>query len=452
MNGVLGMANVLLDTELDDEQRAHAHTIKDSSETLLSVLNDILDFSKLEAGKLDMEVIDFDLSAVLDSVSDLMSPQAYGKRLRFSTYISSDAVVPLRGDPARLRQVLLNLTSNAIKFTDTGTISIRIERLEAAESDGYRLRFEVSDTGIGISAEAQSRLFQKFVQADSSTTRRYGGTGLGLAICKQLAELMGGEMGIESVPGQGSTFWLAISFDKAEAWSDVKPPTLGPNGLRLLLVTSPSVARDNFTKQLESWNVDVTTVSTAAESRVALADAPKEQLFDVAIVDQELSDTPGQLLCREIREISEYAAVKPILLTSIGLQGEAARKRGLGAVAYLSRPMHQVDVFNCLSKLAGLDTAYPVYRSDDTTDDADIAANYRSLRILVVEDNQVNQKVARAMLLKAGHKIDIANNGIEAPHDDRQAAVRPRPDGHPDAGNGRDRSDQEDPPPGWRGK
>ena len=413
MNGVLGMVNVLLDADLEAEQRSQAETIKQSGETLLTILNDILDFSKLEAGKLELEIVDVDVTVVVENVIDLMFQQAHGKRLKISCFVAPEVHLPLLGDPGRLRQILLNLTSNAIKFTEAGAVSITAD-LVAHSGDDVVARFEVRDTGIGISEDAATRLFAKFVQADSSTTRKYGGTGLGLSICKQLVELMGGDIGVDSVPGEGSRFWFTVRLRCADgAIAATERPSIHP--LRVLTVSAPSPSRDNLVRQLESWSAVVGTVGTAAAAMDALRlAADGGQNWDVVLANQELPDRPGQMLCRDIAEKLDFAAIKTALIVAYGLRDEAARVGNPGIATQFSRPLHRSALFEGLAALGGIECRYPRFEASEPDKSGDVDPEIPRLRILLAEDNQVNQKVVRAMLLKGGHTVDVANNGIEA--------------------------------------
>ncbi|MGH7753292.1 MAG: ATP-binding protein, partial [Gemmatimonadales bacterium] len=289
MNGVLGMLELLLDTSLTPEQRDRATTARNSAEALLTVINDILDFSKIEAGRLDLEAIDFDLRNTLDDVTGLLGERATSKGLEWATLVHPGLPSAVRGDPGRLRQVLINLAGNAIRFTERGEVVLRA-RLEGRRGNGPLVRFEVTDTGIGMTAEVTNRLFQPFTQADSSTTRKYGGTGLGLAICRQLVELMGGEIGVRSEPGLGSTFWFTVSFTGTQGAPVGEPrPLLSLAGLPILLVDDHSASRAALQQHLASWRAAVETVDAATMVMPVLhRRAADGRSFAVAILDLQM--------------------------------------------------------------------------------------------------------------------------------------------------------------------
>jgi len=415
MNGVMGMTGLLLDTDLDDEQRRYAKTVQQCGEALLSLINDILDYSKFEAGKLTLESIDFDLADLLESIGQLHGPRAHAKGIDLATFVEPDVPGRLRGDPGRLRQILLNLVGNAIKFTEHGGVAVEAS-MAAATGDAVLLRFEVIDSGIGIAPETLPNLFRKFTQADSSTTRRFGGTGLGLAICKQLVGAMGGEIAVESTPGKGSRFSFTVRL-KLAAEDFTRHPAIGTvlRGYRVLVVDDNEVNRLIFRKQLGAWGMTVQTVENAGDALAALEDAVHRQTpFDVALVDQMMPGMDGVELGQRIRAVPAFAGTKLILATSLGVRGLVARAEASGFAVALSKPVAQGKLFECLTQLCGVDVAASLPAMPAANDPVATPPDLRPLRVLVVEDNQVNQLLATVLLGKAGHRVDVAANGLEA--------------------------------------
>jgi PAS domain S-box-containing protein len=421
MNAVIGMTGLLLDTGLTDEQREYLDTVRLSGESLMNLINDILDFSKIEARKLDLELLDFDLRTMVEDVVTVLAERAHTKGLELSILIQSSVPTALRGDPGRLRQVLTNLVSNAIKFTDTGEITVSVKSGEVADdSDDTLVRFEVTDTGIGMNAEECEKLFQPFTQADSSTTRRYGGTGLGLAISKQLVELMSGTIGVESEIRLGSTFWFTARLSKQHIVSPT-PLTSWEIMLnrRVLIVSNADTSRAMLEEQLRAREMVVDTVvdGEGALHRLrtaAMAAAP----FDLAILDMRIQDMSGVELAQYIRADESLSDLHLVMLTSFCRRGDARSAEDAGFEAYLSKPIRQTHLYDCLSMvLAG------------TAHDGTMKGSMGSLitrhtlaeslapsqhRILIVEDNFINQKVVVTLLRQLGYRVDIAANGKEA--------------------------------------
>jgi signal transduction histidine kinase/DNA-binding response OmpR family regulator/HPt (histidine-containing phosphotransfer) domain-containing protein len=427
MNGVTGMAELLLDTPLDEEQGQYAMAVQNSAQALLTIINDILDFSKLETGKFELELIDFNLVEVIEGVVELLGPQATEQGLDLVTFVAPDMPEFLNGDPGRLRQILLNLVGNAIKFTDTGSVAITASFV-AVEDGKALLRFEVTDTGIGIPEEAQTKLFEKFTQADSSTTRRYGGTGLGLAICSQLVALMDGEIGVKSRPTKGNTFFFTGRFGEVSgSFGQNAAPIEELSALRVLVVDDIQLNRTIFEKQLASWGIDG---AFAADGEAALS-AMREALesgrsFDAAIVDHAMPKMDGEELARKIKQTPELAPTKLILANSLNLREDLDRLRRIGFQDCLCKPVRQSALFHALLNVRGTGGEVGTKPSGEigrkTPTDGVETQPTRRLEILLAEDNRTNQLLAKATLEKRGHRVGIANNGLEAVEAVRRAS------------------------------
>jgi signal transduction histidine kinase/ligand-binding sensor domain-containing protein/DNA-binding response OmpR family regulator len=415
MNGVLGMTNLLLDTHLDRVQRDHTETIRDSAASLLTIINDILDFSKIEAGKLDLEQIDMDLRGVVDDVAHLLAIQAHAKGLELITSVDPllpDAVI---GDPGRVRQVLLNLGSNAIKFTHDGEVAIDF-RLLSMESVSTTIRCEVRDTGIGIPAERIESLFQPFSQIDTSTTRHYGGTGLGLSIVSRLVALMGGEAGVKSTEGSGSVFWFTARLGSSVRRSEVRRYDAAVlENRRVLIVDDNATNRKVLSRQLTQLGMLADCVEHADGALQALeAAVAAGSPFDLAVLDYMMPDCDGYELGRRMTRDPRFKATRLVLLTSaLGIRG-ACDFAELGFAAYLLKPVSQRDLRECLSRVMSVDASQWHQRTQPIVIAERARASANDERILLAEDNLVNQKVARGTLEKMGYKIEIVSNGAEA--------------------------------------
>jgi len=416
MNGVIGLTGLLLDTELTDEQRRFAETAMGSAESLLVLLNDILDFSKIEAGKLDLDLIDFHLGSVLDDFASALALRAHQKGLELICWAEPDVPTHLRGDPGRLRQILTNLAGNAIKFTHKGEVAVHVS-LETPNSSptSCLLRFSIKDTGIGIPAEKLNLLFTKFTQVDASTTRQYGGTGLGLAITKQLAEMMGGTVGVESVEGQGSEFWFTARFDIQTQQNPADPPKPAElRGIKTLVVDDNATNRQILTLQLSAWNMPVHEFSDAASALDALVQAADQKdPFLLAIIDMQMPVMDGEELGRTIRKNPHLSRTRMVMLTSLGSAGDAQHFRDLGFDGFLTKPVRKEELRKCLSDACSRqvpDNAWKPHVSRSTS------TQPLSLRghILLAEDNPVNQQVARHILVNLGLTVDVVGNGLEA--------------------------------------
>lgn len=419
MNGVIGMTGLLLATDLDQQQREFTETIQSSADSLLTIINDILDFSKIEAGSMRFEKIDFDLRACVEGPVELLAERAQTKGLELASLVYKGVPTALRGDPGRLRQVMTNLIGNAIKFTDRGDVVVSVRKLGETGNDAL-LRFEIQDTGIGISPEAQRGLFRAFAQADGSTTRKYGGTGLGLAISKQLVELMGGQIGVESEPGRGAKFWFTARLEKQTE----RPATADGHAnlarARVLIVDDNATNRKILLHQTAAWDmVGIEAESGTAALELLRVAANDGKPYDVALLDLMMPGINGFELAETIKAEPELATTKLVLLPSYGQRGDGEKALKLGIAAYLQKPVRQSQLYDCLVTLLAADSApVPnppvVTRPERRTPLAgQPAQEFSPLRILIAEDNPVNQKVALGQLKNLGYRAKVFPNGLE---------------------------------------
>ncbi|MCD6049550.1 MAG: hybrid sensor histidine kinase/response regulator, partial [Verrucomicrobia bacterium] len=418
MNGVIGMTGLLLETPLTLDQRNYAETIQFSAESLLTIINDILDFSKIEAGKLVFETLDFNLQETVEGSLEIVAQRAQTKGIELLAWLDPEAPVNLRGDPGRIRQVLNNLLSNAIKFTEQGEVVLNVKVVNET-ADRALLRFEVKDSGIGIPLEAQKRLFQAFSQADGSTTRKYGGTGLGLAICRQLVEVMEGEIGVVSQPGKGSTFWFTAQLEKQpQAAVKLMPVTTALQaGDNVLVAVENTTNRDYLSRQLLAWKMNPTAVGTAEEALRLLRETPRSQgRFKLAILDQKLPGIDGLALARIIRQESAYDGTKLILLESGTESTDAQTLFTAGVDGCLHKPLTQSRILDCLMTVSthAVNVRARLATAHETEDEHLQQKQRKKIKLLLVEDNAVNQKVTLGQLHKLGCHADCVGNGLEA--------------------------------------
>jgi CheY-like chemotaxis protein/HPt (histidine-containing phosphotransfer) domain-containing protein len=420
MNGVIGMTGLLLDTTLTPDQRETAEMIRSSGESLLGIINDILDFSKIEAGKLAIEESPFDLGQTLSEVADMLGPKVSEGQLEL--VIRHDPQLPrtVLGDAGRVRQVLINLVSNAVKFTTQGHVLITV-RPDAAGGDGTRVRFEISDTGIGIAPDKLATVFEKFIQADATTTRRYGGTGLGLAICRQLVGLMHGDIGVTSEVGRGSTFWFSIPLPAAPA-NSVDPPEWAapplPGGSRILVVDDVEVTRRVLCEQLEHLGIHGDAVADGASALDRLRAAARAgRRYQAALVDYRMPGMDGEAFARQVAADPRLAGLPMLLISGAVIQPGSEWLTSLGFDGIIRKPMRLGDVAAGLWQLLEGHGGGPTIRRQAGQSDPapkPVAAAGDGLRVLVVDDNSVNQKVAARMLTKLGCKVTLAADGREA--------------------------------------
>ena len=413
MNGVIGMAELLMDTDLSREQREYVHAVRSSAEALMTIINDILDFSKIEAKKLDIEFVNFNLRDSLGDILQTLGQRAEEKGLELAYEVSSDVPDEVIGDPGRLRQIIVNLVGNAIKFTDSGEVVVFVT-CEEGEEDGTRLHFTVTDTGIGIPPEKLKKIFESFTQADASTTRRYGGTGLGLTISSRLVELMGGRIWVESEIGKGSVFHftLLLGVPKGPSVRQVPEKLANLDGLRVLVVDDNATNRRILEEMLKNWRMRPAVVDGGLAALEMLATAVQSgDSFRLLLLDVNMPVMDGFELAGRIREQPEYDGSVIMVLTSSGMRGDAARCRDLGISAYLTKPVKQSSLLDAIMTVLG--TTEPEGAEAPLVTQHTLREEQRPLRILLAEDNAVNRKIATRMLEKRGHTVLIAVNGKE---------------------------------------
>jgi CheY-like chemotaxis protein/HPt (histidine-containing phosphotransfer) domain-containing protein len=415
MNGVIGMTGLLLDSGLDRVQRDYAETIRASADSLLTILNDILDFSKIEAGKLDIEKIDLDLTTNVEDVGSIMAFQAAAKSLELVVNVRPEVPTRVLGDPQRIRQCLLNLVGNAIKFTQRGEVVVEVCSL-GSQNGKALVHFEVRDTGMGIAPETLDKLFQPFTQADSSTTRKYGGTGLGLSIVRRLVEMMGGKAGAQSVPGQGSTFWFTLPLDVAHTADETRKTTQISSGRRILFVDDNETNRRVLSSQMSHAGYIVETAASAKDA-LDILKGPKPD-FDVVVLDYQMPDMDGAMLGEHIMNSKDIPATRLVLLTSLDRSGDTQRFADIGFSAYLTKPVRTRELLECLEKALARNAQDWYMRSQPIITRGTLIANDNKRqyagKVLLVEDNAINQRVARRFLERLGCEVRVVGDGQQA--------------------------------------
>jgi CheY-like chemotaxis protein len=410
MNGVIGMTRLLLETPLSDEQRGYVDAVHEAGQALLTIINDILDLSRLKADRLELDRVDFDLRAVLERATAIVGPRAREKGLDLVSRVAPDVPAKLRGDPGRLRQILLNLIGNAVKFTSIGEVGIAVH-LVRDHGDRAELAITVHDTGVGIPEHLQDRLFTPYAQADPSVPRLYGGSGLGLSICRRLVGLMGGNIALESRPGQGTLFTLTLTLAKAPAGeAAAAPPAVGIAGTRLLIVDPDPTTALRMRQHVGNWGVEPTVATSGEAAIAALRDACRRGSgYEIALIDQVVPDVGGENLGRRIKADPALRATRLVMVASSGLRGDAARASKAGFAAYLPKPVTAATLLDCLRGVRAMAEGDPLITVHSMSEHRPAP-----LRILLADDNPVNCRLAVVMLEKAGHQIDVVNDGVEA--------------------------------------
>ncbi|MGD8498387.1 MAG: response regulator, partial [Chromatiales bacterium] len=415
LNGIIGFTTLAQRTELTPQQQGYLHKIQISSNTLLNLINDILDFSKIEAGKLDIEFVDFQLQPLLEELADLFADRVAQKDIELLIARDTDVPSALVGDPLRLRQVLINLLSNALKFTEAGDIVVKAESVKD-EGGKVWLRFSVRDSGIGIPPEKLGTLFESFTQADGSTTRKYGGTGLGLAICKQLTELMGGEIGADSEPGKGSTFWLEIPFERQAAEHEkTYHVSVDLEGLKVLVTDDNPMARDILTETMRSFGFEVGEAADGEDALAQLHAAKRDGCpFDLVLMDWKMPGMDGLETSRRIRSTPELGEVPIVMITAFGREHQSEEGEAAGINAFLTKPVQQSVLFDTLIQVLSQGPSETGAPRTMVTKKSVRPVGLEGAHLLLAEDNVINQEVAVGILSAEGITVDVANNGLEA--------------------------------------
>jgi two-component system, sensor histidine kinase and response regulator len=436
MNGVIGMTGLLLDTDLNSEQRDYAETVRKSGEHLLTLINDILDFSKMEAGKLDLETIDFDLRATVETVTELLAEQAHRKGLELVSLVHASTPTAVRGDPARLRQILMNLVGNAVKFTERGRVVLQVRKIEV-RGENPTLHFDVTDTGIGIPPEKQGTVFDAFSQADGSTTRRFGGTGLGLTIVKRLVTLMHGTIDLESTVGRGTKFWFTVPLIlQPSTQLPAQLPVAELRDRRVCIVDDDPAGRTVLEQYTTSWSMQPSCAADAPSALALLRQATQNKTpFDLALIDIGMPPPNGIELARMIKQDPLIAAVPIIILTSYGQRGDAKLATEAGVAGYLTKPLRYTQIYECLRVVLAQSSKTPascipslVARTGDGRPTSNAvcqtglvtrhtlaeARASQAERILLADDSESNRLLVVRLLEKKGYRVDVVTDGSEA--------------------------------------
>ena len=419
MNAVIGMTDLLLETSLTQEQKEYTMTVQHSGDALLKIINDILDFSKIDAGKLEIEEIDFDLHETVEDMAILLGTQAQKKQIELLSLIEEDLPRGLVGDPKRLQQMIMNFMSNAIKFTEKGEVILEVKKEKDLPGHQVLVRFQVKDSGIGISEEHRAKLFQPFTQVDSSTTRRFGGTGLGLVITKRLAEIMGGSIGVESQPGKGSTFWFTILFQKSSIdFKKHEAFDVTLESTRVLIVDDNEASQKILTTLIKAWKGLPEVAVDGFEGLAKLIESQKKRkLYDFIVLDMQMPGMDGVEVLKKIRSNEAIRKVPVIILSSLGLKEQFDEAKKLGIDAYMTKPVRQSQLYNCMlqtvaksKKIQKISSPVEAQAQGGQTK-ASTSKFRKDLRFLIAEDNLINQKVIGIQLKKMNYEIDIVDNG-----------------------------------------
>ena len=410
MNAIIGMADVLLGTPLNADQREYAEVLKDSAQVLLTLMNDILDFSKMEAGKLNLESMDFDMMGTVERSAELFVPKIGEKGLAFMTYIDPAIPPTVKGDPNRLSQILFNLIGNAVKFTDRGEITVKAELIGAGE-DFLRIRFSINDTGIGLSKSAQNALFKPFSQAEASTARKYGGTGLGLAISKRLVEMMGGEIGVDSQEGQGSTFWFTAQFTRPAGTVETKRDLVHFNGERILIVDDSPAHGEILRKYLETWGLRAGTCIHGSEALQELQEAQEKDTYQLALIDLSMPVMDGYLLARQIKNLPLLKDLILVGMTAYDLPGQGEQAIASGFAGYITKPMQYKHLNRKLAQLIGQNVACPAMTDEEYSLPQGVEERHGIPPLLIAEDNLANQKILSIQVQRLGYPCTFVDNG-----------------------------------------
>jgi PAS domain S-box-containing protein len=419
MNGVIGMTELLLTSNLEPEQRHFAEIIHSSGTALLDIINDILDFSKIEADRLELEKIDFDLRTMIEECAELTVPRAEEKGLAFHCIIAPEVPALVRGDPGRIRQILTNLTGNAIKFTKEGEVAVAVSLAEE-EAGTVRVRFSVRDTGIGIASEKLEMLFHAFEQLDVSTTRKFGGTGLGLVISRRLAEMMGGGIGVESSEGRGSDFWFTVLLEKQNAAAGRRENTQTASlaGTRVLIIGDNTAHRHALCAALEAREIRAAEAESGEEALEMLgAAARKGDAFQIALLDMHMPENDSEFIGRTILSDEALRATRIVMMVSVGQRGDAKRLQDAGFAAYITKPVRESRLLHCMAMLlkSGAESGHSPVAAPRMITRHSVREELRAgCRILLAEDNKVNQMVAQKILERLGYSAKIAENGLKA--------------------------------------
>ena len=416
LNGIIGMTELAMDTNLDDNQKNIFHTINDEANALQDVINEILDFSKIEARKFDLEEVPFDLRVTIEDVANSFAYRANQQGLDFISFLAPDVPSRLIGDPARLRQIVVNLMGNALKFTHKGEIYLKGELIEEIE-DCAKIRFSVKDTGIGIPEDRQATIFESFSQADGSTTRKYGGTGLGTTISKQLAEMMGGEIGVESEEGKGSTFWFTALFSRQEKKKQSYATTdFDLNNLKVLVVDDNQTNRFVLMEYLKSWGCLPMEANNGKDALTILRDtASSEDPVKLILTDFQMPEMSGFDLAREVKKMETLKGAPIMVLTSAGKKGDGRSCKEIGINGYLTKPIRQDEMRKAMVSVLGLSIGQEAPPLPALVTRHSVAEDFRKdVQILLVEDYPTNQQIATRHLIKGGYQVDLAEDGMQA--------------------------------------